>query len=149
MKELFWDFGKRAACTSRPADGNEALKGSQYAAALDAYRCGDTPEAAFGAGLTTLLTAIEAEPMTKVLGQLGQAGLKATDIASPNGWFARYLSRSKGTGSITRSDASGATIETVTLKVGRASTVSGNGRIPALVSPEAYRKQEIWSAGAA
>jgi hypothetical protein len=117
----------QASCNARTADGNDALNRSDYAAAFEAYRCGDTPEAAFGAGLSTLLTAIEGPSMTQVLSQLGQGGLKATDIASPNGWFARYLSRAKGTGTLTRSDASGGTLETVTFKVGhqRVSTTSG------------------------
>src|SRR5262245_55748019 len=48
-----------AACASRAQDGSAALKSGDYASAFEAYRCGDTAEASFGAGVTALLTAIE------------------------------------------------------------------------------------------
>jgi hypothetical protein len=88
-----------AACAA-PGDGNAALAADDFTGALAAYRCGSTPEALFGAGLTTLITAIEGDSSKLVLSDLGFAPLSAKDLVGKAGLFARHASRWQGQGSV-------------------------------------------------
>ncbi len=88
------------ACKADPAAGRAALERGDFAAARVAYQCGDTREAAFGAGLATLLTAIESPSATQVLSDLGLPPFPATDLFGRTGAITRNAARWPGHGQV-------------------------------------------------
>jgi hypothetical protein len=133
-------------CTARPADGRAALDRADVHGALEAYRCADTPEAAFGAGISAVLAAVEGESMNRILADLGQGGLKATDFVGPSGLFGRHAARWNGSGSITRTDGSGATLDTLQLTRGRQAAGSSGYASARWVSAESLGRVSLsWS----
>ncbi len=101
------------ACTADVAAGRAALERGDFAAARTAFECGDTREAAFGAGLATLITALETPSATQVLADLGLPPFPARDLVGPSGIFSLHASRWKGSGMIQMSDAGGTMVPLV------------------------------------
>ncbi len=97
-------------CTADVASGRAALERGDFAAARAAFECGDTREASFGAGLATLITALEGPSTTQVLADLGLPPFPAHDLVGPTGFFSLHASRWKGSGMIEMSATSGGTL---------------------------------------
>jgi hypothetical protein len=96
------------SCSANVDAGREALAEGDVAGALEAYECANTPEAAFGAGLATLLHAVESERMDRVLADFGLPHFAASDVVGPTGWLSRHAERWQGSGMLTLSgDVSG------------------------------------------
>jgi hypothetical protein len=98
------------ACTTDLVAARSALTSGDYQRAFDLYQCADTPEAAFGAGLTRTLLAFEGSNADAVLADLGQSPLPMTDIFGENGVLGREAARWDGDGNLTVSGAATATL---------------------------------------
>lgn len=85
-------------CSANLDAGRDALADGDIAGALEAYECANTPEAAFGAGLATLLHAFESERMDRVLADFGFEHFPASDVVGPTGWLSRAAARWEGVG---------------------------------------------------
>jgi hypothetical protein len=95
-------------CSANVSAGRVALAEGDVAGALEAYECANTPEAAFGAGLATLLNTFESERMDRVLADFGFEHFPASDVVGPSGWLSRTAERWQGSGMLTLSgDISG------------------------------------------
>ena len=67
----------RADCAADLTVARAALEAGDYAGALAQYRRADSREAAFGAGLTRMLTLLEGPAATQLMAHLGLAPLVA------------------------------------------------------------------------
>src|SRR5262245_56520294 len=65
-------------CTADLEAGRERLAAGQMGEAFEALRCGDTPAAAFGAGIAKLLGAASGPAGDQLMRDLGQAHFPAT-----------------------------------------------------------------------
>jgi hypothetical protein len=90
-------------CSANVGAGRDALAEGDIAGALEAYACANTPEAAFGAGLATLLSAFESERMDRVLADFGFEHFVASDVVGSTGWLSRSAERWEGVGMLTLS----------------------------------------------
>jgi hypothetical protein len=89
-----------SSCSANVTAGRAALAEGDLEAALDAYACASTPEAAFGAGLTTLLVAVESERGDQVLADFGIEPFSASDLIGPDGYLSRHAARREGGGTL-------------------------------------------------
>jgi len=89
------------SCSADVAAGRAALAQGDLDSALEAYECASTPEAAFGAGLSTLLAAVETENADRVLADFGIEPFSAGDMIGPDGYLARRAARWEGGGMLT------------------------------------------------
>jgi hypothetical protein len=98
------------ACTTDLAAARSALTSGNYQRAFDLYQCADTPEAAFGAGLTRVLLAFDGNNADSVLADLGQPPLPATDVFGETGVLGREAASWNGEGNLTVSGGVTATL---------------------------------------
>lgn len=89
------------SCTTDLAAARAALTNDDYQKAFDLYQCADSPEAAFGAGLTRTLLALQSTSAESLLADFGQPPLSATDFVGSNGLLSRVMRRFNGSGDIT------------------------------------------------
>jgi hypothetical protein len=89
-----------AACTTDLGAARTALTAGDYQAAFDLYKCADTPEAAFGAGLTRALLAFEGRHADALLATFGEPPLPATDVFGADGVLGRSAARWNGNGNL-------------------------------------------------
>ena len=89
-----------AACTTDLGAARTALTAGNYQGAFDLYKCADTPEAAFGAGLTRALLAFEGNNAKALLATFGEPPLPATDVFGADGVLGRSAARWNGDGSL-------------------------------------------------
>ncbi len=108
-------------CTTDLAAARAALEAGNFTRALNLYRCADTPEAAFGAGLSRLLVMLEGDAADGLAADLGLAPLVAADFLGPDSIIARLGSRWDGGGSV---DVSGDLTATLAFDVGQQATGS-------------------------
>jgi hypothetical protein len=94
-----------ADCRTDLAAARAALETADYQKAFDLYRCADTPEAAFGAGLTRIFLALEGNNADAVMADFGQPPLFARDLIGPNSILSRSAARWQGQGSLQLSGA--------------------------------------------
>jgi hypothetical protein len=128
------------ACQADLAAGRAALDRGDFAAASAAYACGDTREASFGAGLTTLIAAIESPSASKVLADVGLPPLSARDLLGSTGLFNRYASRWHGNGMIQMSDGLGH-VQPLTFERGQ--QLVGNGTYVRMRSTSALTSMSL------
>ncbi|MBN2195979.1 MAG: hypothetical protein JW751_24390 [Polyangiaceae bacterium] len=99
-----------ADCAADLTVARAALEASDYAGAFAQYRCADSREAAFGAGLTRMLTLLEEPAATQLMAHLGLAPLVATDLLGPDSIVSRLNRRWDGEGTLAVSGALTATL---------------------------------------
>lgn len=99
-----------ADCAADLTAARAALEAGDYAGAFAQYRCADSREAAFGAGLTRMLTLLEGPAATQLMAHLGLAPLVATDLLGPDSIVSRLNRRWDGEGTLAVSGALAATL---------------------------------------
>lgn len=109
-----------AHCAADLTAARAALEAGDYAGAFAQYRCADSREAAFGAGLTRVLTLLEGPAASQLMAHLGLAPLVATDLLGPDSIVSRLNRRWDGEGTLAVSGALAATLpfERAQLEVG-------------------------------
>jgi hypothetical protein len=117
-------------CTSDLDAGREALEQGDALSAREIYACADTPEAAFGAGLSTLLATIESERGDRLLADLGLPHLPASDLFGSDGYLNRHAARQSGSGTLelTENGTARFDLTRVLLEEGRGDLASASAR---------------------
>jgi len=92
--------GCKASCTTDLESARKRLEKADFKGAYELYKCADTAEAAFGAGLTRFLTAFESQAAIDVLDHLGLPPLKVSDILGSDGLLSRLSTRWSGRGQL-------------------------------------------------
>lgn len=88
------------SCSADLAEAERLLQEGRYAEAHELFRCADSPEAAFGAGLTTLMLSVESEPAVALLDDLGLPPLRARHLFGDAGLLSRTAARYQGSGTL-------------------------------------------------
>jgi hypothetical protein len=83
-------------CSADVASGRASLIAGNMQEAFAAYLCADTPEAAFGAGISKLLGVIESRAADRVLDDLGFPRFAASSLFGSSGVLARIAARWNG-----------------------------------------------------
>jgi hypothetical protein len=73
---------------------------ARYAEAFEEYKCGNTAEAAFGAGVSKLLNALESKAADQVLADLGQPHFASAALLGPDSYLSRAGKRWNGKGQL-------------------------------------------------
>jgi hypothetical protein len=89
-----------ADCTADLTAARAALEAGDAAGAFAQYRCADSRAAAFGAGLTRLLTMLEGPAVTQMMTHLGLSPLVAGDFLGPESIVSRRNRRWDGEGAL-------------------------------------------------
>ena len=121
------------SCTTDVEAARAALIANDYQKAFDLYQCADTPEAAFGAGLTRTLLALEGESADNLLADFGQPPLSATDLVGSDSILSRAMSRYSGSGdlSVTGSESLEIALDRVTYSLNADTPGTGLGELSA------------------
>jgi len=92
--------GCGGTCAGNAESARASFAAGDYGAAFDAWQCGDTGEAAFGAGLSKLLSAFESKAADQVLADLGMPHFEAKSLLGPDGYLSRVAARFRGDGTL-------------------------------------------------
>lgn len=92
-----------SSCSADVSAGYERLGEGHMLEAWNAFKCADTPEAAFGAGIARVLGVLESEAGDRIMGDLGLPELPASDLFGANGWLARASARWNGSAQLSTS----------------------------------------------
>lgn len=85
-------------CSTDLTAARISLEKADFQGAYEQYKCADSAEAAFGAGLTRFLTAFESEVAAKLLDDLGLPPLSVSDLLGPDSLLDRLSARWSGNG---------------------------------------------------
>jgi hypothetical protein len=88
-------------CSADVRAGHASLREGKMLEAWNAFKCADTPEAAFGAGIARVLGVLESDAGDAVMADFGLAPLPASDVFGPSGLLARQAARWNGDAQLT------------------------------------------------
>jgi hypothetical protein len=83
-------------CTTDLIRARTSLAEGRFAEALEEYSCANTPEAAFGAGLTQTLLSLEHPSADGLMALLGLPPFVAGDLAGPRSAMVRFADHWRG-----------------------------------------------------
>ena len=99
-------------CSADVAAGREHLSAGRMLEAFEAFKCADTPEAAFGAGIARVLGVVESPAGDAVLADFGLDPMPASDLFGPQGLLARSAARWNGQAQLTATGGVALQLET-------------------------------------
>jgi hypothetical protein len=97
--------GGPVTCNADVAAGHAHFAAARYADAFEAFQCANTPEAAFGAGMSKLLNALETKAADQIMQDLGQPHFAASALLGPDSYMSRSGERWNGGGTLTLTGA--------------------------------------------
>lgn len=83
-------------CQTDLGAARASLEAGDFAGAYELYQCADSPEAAFGAGFSRILSALESDSGKAVLADLGYGPMSAADLLGPDSLASRWNARWSG-----------------------------------------------------
>jgi len=83
-------------CSADVSTGYASLREGKMLDAWNAFKCADSAEAAFGAGVARVLGVLESDAGDALMADLGHAPLPASDVFGPSGLLTRSAARWNG-----------------------------------------------------